>query len=73
MNANFCGMFNRLTNYINPALNELLCGFHTKHSTQHALLNNNNQLRKFLTSKKRTWQNSLDKGGMVGTILSGPI
>ena len=51
-------MFSRLTNYINPALNQLLCGFRTKHSTQHALLN-----------LLKTWQNSLDKGGMVGTIL----
>ena len=39
-------------------LNSILCGFRKGHSTQHALV-------KLL----QAWQEELDKGGLVGTIL----
>ena len=44
--------------YFEPFFNEILCGFRKAHSTQHALF-------KLLTSR----QNSLDRGGFVGSIL----
>ena len=40
-------------------LNSILCGFRKPHSTQHSLF-------KLLEA----WQEELDKGGFVGTILT---
>ena len=51
-------MYNRLSEYFEPILSKLLCGFRSKYSTQHALLN-----------LLHSGQNCLDKSGIVGTIL----
>ena len=44
--------------YFEPFFNEILCRFRKAHSTQHVLF-------KLLTS----WQNSLDRGRFIGSIL----
>ena len=49
---------NQLNSYFDTIFCNLLCGFRKRHSTQHALI----QLL-------RSWQRSLDKGEIVGTIL----
>ena len=49
---------NQLSNYSVSFLNNILCGFRKAHSTQHALF-------KLLLS----WQQVLDNGGFIGTIL----
>ena len=51
-------IYEQVSNYFEPFLNELLCRFRKAHSTQHALFN-------LLTS----WQNSLDRGGFVSIQL----
>ena len=51
-------MYDQLYIYMNNFLNELLCGFHKTHSTQHALF-------KLL----QAWQKELDNSGFIGTIL----
>ena len=51
-------IYEQTSYYFEPFVNEILCGFRKEHSKQHALF-------KFLTS----WQNSLDRGGFVGSIL----
>ena len=48
----------QLSEYLENNLNSILCGFRKGHSTQHALF-------KLL----QAWQEELDKGGLVGTIL----
>ena len=48
----------QLGEYLEKYLNSILCGFTKGHSTQHALF-------KLLEA----WQEELDKGGFVGTIL----
>ena len=47
-----------MSSYFELFFNEIFCGFRKAHSIQHALF-------KLLTS----WQNSLDRGGFVGSIL----
>ena len=49
---------NQLSSYFDTIFCNLLCGFRKRHSTQHALI-------QLLSS----WQRSLDKGEIVGTIL----
>ena len=51
-------MHEKLYIYMNNFLNELLCGFHKAHSTQHALF-------KLL----QAWQKELGNLGFIGTIL----
>ena len=51
-------IYNQLSEYTESFLDHLLCGFKKAHSTQHALF-------KLLQS----WQNKLDNGSFVGTIL----
>ena len=51
-------IFSRIIKFMESKLSILLCGFRSKHSTQHALF-------KLL----QKWQSSLDKKGIVGTIL----
>ena len=51
-------IYNQLSDYSNSFLNNILCGFRRAHSTQHALF-------KLLQS----WQQVLDNGGFIGTIL----
>ena len=51
-------IYEQTSYYFEPFFNEILCGFRRVHSTQHAL-------SKLLTS----WQNALDRGGFVGSIL----
>ena len=51
-------IYNQLSEYLEKYLNSILCGFRKAHSTQHALF-------KLL----QAWQEELDKGGFVGTIL----
>ena len=51
-------MYDQLYINMNNVLNELLCGFHKDHSTQHALF-------KLL----QAWQKELDNSGFIGTIL----
>ena len=51
-------IYNQLSDYAENFLNNILCGFRKAHSTQHALF-------KLLQS----WQQVLDSGGFVGTIL----
>ena len=51
-------IYEQTSYYFGPFFNEILCGFRKAHSTQHALF-------KLLTS----WQNFLDRGGFVGSIL----
>ena len=51
-------IYNQLSYYSESFLNNILCGFQKAHSMQHALL-------KLLQS----WQQVLDNGGFIGTIL----
>ena len=51
-------IYNQLSDYSESFLNNILCGFQKAHSMQHALL-------KLLQS----WQQVLDNGGFIGTIL----
>ena len=51
-------IYDQLSEYLQKYLNSILCGFRKAHSTQHALF-------KLL----QAWQEELDKGGFVGTIL----
>ena len=51
-------IYEQTSYYIKPFFYEILCGFRKAHSTQHALF-------KLLTS----WQNLLDRGRFVGSIL----
>ena len=51
-------IYDQLSEYLEKYLNSILCGFRKAHSTQHALF-------KLL----QAWQEELDKGGFVGTIL----
>ena len=51
-------IYEQASNYFGPFFNKILCGFRKAHSTQHAL-------SKLLTS----WQNSLNRGRFVGSIL----
>ena len=51
-------IYNQLSDYSNSFLNNILCGFRKAHSTQDALF-------KLLPS----WQQVLDSGGSIGTIL----
>ena len=51
-------IYEQVLNYSEPFLYEIFCGFRKAHSTQHVLF-------KLLTS----WQNSLNRGGSVGSIL----
>ena len=51
-------MANQLSQFFELRFSKLLCGFRKNHSTQHALF-------KLLNS----WQNSLDNGKVVGTVL----
>ena len=51
-------IYNQLSDYSENVLNNILCGFRKAHSTQHALF-------KLLQS----WQQVLDNGGFIGTIL----
>ena len=51
-------IYNQLSDYSDSFLNNILCGFRKTHSTQHALF-------KLLQS----WQQVLDNGGFIGTIL----
>ena len=51
-------IYNQLSHYSESFLNNMLCGFRKTHSTQHALF-------KLL----QPWQQVLDKGGFIGTIL----
>ena len=51
-------IYEQASNYFEPFFNEILCEFRKEHSTQHPLF-------KLLNS----WQNSLDRGGCVGSIL----
>ena len=48
----------QLSEYLEKYLNSILCGSRKTHSTQHALF-------KLL----QAWEEELDKGGFVGTIL----
>ena len=51
-------VFNQLSDYSDSFLNNILCGFRKKNSTQHALF-------KLLQS----WQQVLNNGGFIDTIL----
>ena len=51
-------LYEQASNYFEPFLNEIFCGFRKAHSTQYALF-------KLLTS----WQTSLNRGRFVGSIL----
>ena len=51
-------IYNQLSDYSDSFLKNILCGFRKAHGTQHALF-------KLLQS----WQQVLDKGGFIGTIL----
>ena len=51
-------IYDQLYGFLENFLSELLCGFRKTHSTQHAL---------FRLIQK--WQEELDSGGYVGTIL----
>ena len=51
-------IYNQWPDYSESFLNNILCGFRKAHSTQHALF-------KLLQS----WQQVLDNGGFIGTIL----
>ena len=51
-------IYNQLSDYSESFLNNILCGSRKAHSTQHALF-------KLLQS----WQQVLDNGGFIGTIL----
>ena len=51
-------MYEKLYEYLNNYLNELLCGFRKAHSMQHALF-----------GLVQSWKKELDNSGLVGTIL----
>ena len=51
-------IYDQLSEYLEKYLNSILCGFRKAHSTQHALF-----------KLFQAWQEELDKGGFVGTIL----
>ena len=51
-------IYNQMSYYSESFLNNILCGFQKAHSTQHAMF-------KLLQS----WQQVLDNGGFIGTIL----
>ena len=51
-------IYEQTSYYFEPFFNEIVCGFRNAYSTQHDLF-------KLFTS----WQNSLDRGGFVGSIL----
>ena len=51
-------IYNQVSEYMQQYLNSLLCGFREGYSTQHALLN-----------LLQSWQNELDLGGHIVTIL----
>ena len=51
-------IYGQLSEYLEKYLNSILCGFRKAHSTQHALF-----------KPLQAWQEELDKGGFVGTIL----
>jgi len=51
-------IFNQLSGYFDNILNSQLCGFRSKHNTQHALIRMIGQ-----------WHQCLDKSGKVGSIL----
>ena len=51
-------IYDQLYEYLENFLTELLCGFRKAHSTQHGL---------FRLIQK--WQEELDSGGYVGTVL----
>ena len=51
-------LYQQLDNYLQNKFSELLCGFRKRHSTQHVILN-----------LLQYWQENLDKGNTVGTIL----
>ena len=51
-------LYNQLSDYSESFLNNMLCGFRKAYSTQHALF-------KLLQS----WQQVLDNGGFIGTVL----
>ena len=51
-------LFDQISNFFKGILSDLLCGFRKNYSTQHALLN-----------LLMHWQKSLDKAGIVGTVL----
>ena len=51
-------LFNRISKYFEAIFSDALCGFRSKHSTQHALL----QLL-------QNWQKMLDNSKMIGTVL----
>ena len=51
-------LFEQIKKFSKKILSSKLCGFRKGHSTQHALLN-----------LLRNWQKSLDKSGVIGTVL----
>ena len=51
-------IYDQLSEYLEKYLSSILCGFRKAHSTQHALF-----------KLFQAWQEKLDKGGFVGTIL----
>ena len=51
-------LYQQLDNYLQNKFSELLCGFRKRHSTQHVILN-----------LLQYWQENLDKGNTVGTII----
>ena len=51
-------IYNQLSDYSESFLNNIQCGFRKAHNTQHAMF-------KLLQS----WQQVLDNGGFIGTIL----
>ena len=51
-------IYEQTSYYFELFFNEILSGFRKEHSTEHAFF-------KLLTS----WQNSLDRGGFVGSVL----
>ena len=51
-------IYEQTSNYFEPFLNKILCGFRKTHSTQHASF-------ALLTS----WQPFLSRGGFVGSII----
>ena len=51
-------IYEQVSNYFEPFINEILCASRKTHSTQHTSFD-------LLTS----WQTSLSRGGFVGSIL----
>ena len=51
-------IYEQASNYFEPFFNEILCAFRKAHSTQHTL-------SELLTS----WQTSVNRSGLVGSIL----